>query len=125
MRTTVLMILVLSVLAGGVVGQPKDGDIVFTSTLRTPTTVSYVAYLDPVNPSTVKVFSTAPTGTTISGVRMERIESKPVGSSTKACIFSVSGSSGFLQYDLGQHVVVQLEGGGHEKVATFGDAPSA
>ena len=71
MRHAILMLLALIVVAGEAAAQLKDGDLVFTVTLTSPTTVSYVAYLDPVNPSTVTVFSTAPAGTTITGIRMK------------------------------------------------------
>jgi len=65
------MLLALIEIAAEAAAQPKDGDLVFTVTQTSPTTLSYVAYVDPVNPSTVRVFSTAPSGTTISGVRMQ------------------------------------------------------
>jgi hypothetical protein len=71
MRHAILMLLAVIGAAGEAAPQLKDGDLVFTVTLTSPTTVSYVAYVDPANPSTVKVFSTAPAGKTITGIRMD------------------------------------------------------
>jgi len=70
MRTGLLMLLIVAAMAGGVVGQPKDGDLIFAVSQTYPTTLSYLAYLDPTRPSAVSTLANAPANTSARGVRM-------------------------------------------------------
>jgi hypothetical protein len=71
MRAGLLTGVVLAVVAGGAIGQPKEGDLVFTTTVgRFPPTSGYTAYLDPTKPATVTTLATAPSTHSHRFVRM-------------------------------------------------------
>ncbi len=57
MKTAVLIVLMMGIVAGGVVGQPKDGDLVFTVLVQMPTTLSYIV---PVATTSFSMPGTAP-----------------------------------------------------------------
>ena len=59
MRTAALIAVVMSIGSGGVVGQPKDGDLIVT--LIQPTSGHFIAYVDPSIPRTVTTLAATPT----------------------------------------------------------------
>lgn len=71
MRGGLLTGVVLALVAGGAIGQPKEGDLVFTGTVgRFPPTSGYTAYLDPTKPATVTTLASAPSTHSHRFVRM-------------------------------------------------------
>jgi len=106
MRVVVLMLLVVGAVSGVVSAQPKEGDLVFTVSQSSPTTLAYVGYLDPTNPGTVTTLAIAPANGNFARVRM--------ASDNTDLIVGMGQTSGF-----GGLSVVRPNGSQQQTLATF------